>query len=275
MGTEKAILIVPAYNEEANIPLPVKSGLALLERGVISDFIVIDDGSKDRTADVVRALGAKVISQPKNTGKGDAFLRGVLYAAENSADFAIMCDADLKEPLTKKHIEAMLGPMRKDGRIGMVAYPDIEGRIRTGAIVSGERAIRMSKLGFLFKRKGDGSIGLRDSSRARWFCDGVRGFGLEPMLNAIIPGAAARFLSSDDVPAICKSDPWRLGKKKQQDEQVAAAKKIEERRAELAKLRILKASAGWKAAIQTKSPELRAMQVRKLRHETVCLRAVV
>jgi glycosyltransferase involved in cell wall biosynthesis len=57
-------------------------------------MIVVDDGSRDRTADVASEKGAIVISHPRNMGLGAALRTGLKAALERGADCAITFDAD-------------------------------------------------------------------------------------------------------------------------------------------------------------------------------------
>ena len=80
------LVIIPAFNEE--IPLPAV--LATLRESVPeADVVVIDDGSKDRTAQVAAAGGAQVLQLPYNLGIGGAQIRPLLAALEGGADLVI------------------------------------------------------------------------------------------------------------------------------------------------------------------------------------------
>jgi glycosyltransferase involved in cell wall biosynthesis len=89
--TERTLVIIPAYNEEASLP----DVLAELRRVVPEhDVVVVSDGSTDRTAEVARASGAAVLVLPFNIGIGGALRTGFHYAVENGYDYAFQFDAD-------------------------------------------------------------------------------------------------------------------------------------------------------------------------------------
>jgi len=101
----RLLLISPAYNEEGNIG-PVVTQLHRELPG--ADILVIDDGSRDRTADEAREAGAKVLSLPFNLGIGGAVQTGFLYAAKNGYDAACQVDADGQHPADQIKILAQL-----------------------------------------------------------------------------------------------------------------------------------------------------------------------
>jgi hypothetical protein len=90
-GGNGVLAIVPCYNEAEN----VKRVISELESTVpFADILVVDDGSKDRTAAVARAAGAAVISHAGNTGIGAAVRTGMMYAVERGYDVAVQVDGD-------------------------------------------------------------------------------------------------------------------------------------------------------------------------------------
>jgi len=91
LASLRRVAIVPAFNEEASIGAVVGE-LADYDPGL--RVVVVDDGSTDRTAEVARASGAKVISLPFNLGIGGAVQTGFRYAWENGYDLAVRCDGD-------------------------------------------------------------------------------------------------------------------------------------------------------------------------------------
>ncbi|HEV7764142.1 MAG TPA: glycosyltransferase family 2 protein [Thermoanaerobaculia bacterium] len=87
--SEKIAVIIPALNAERTLPSVVVDARAQLE-----PVLVIDDGSRDATAEVAREVGAVVIRHPVNRGKGGALKTGFQWALENGFDGVITLDAD-------------------------------------------------------------------------------------------------------------------------------------------------------------------------------------
>lgn len=106
-------IVVPAYNEEKRLPASLQAiHQYLAGRDYLSELIVVDDGSEDRTAEVAEASRAeipnlRVIRNP-HRGKAYALKSGVL-ASHGSLVF--LCDADLSMPIDE--IEKFLPPLRQ------------------------------------------------------------------------------------------------------------------------------------------------------------------
>ena len=91
----KLIIQIPCFNEEASLPVT----LAQLPRALagidVVEWLVIDDGSTDRTVEVARALGVDhIVSLTKNFGLAKAFMAGVRACLKNGADIIVNTDAD-------------------------------------------------------------------------------------------------------------------------------------------------------------------------------------
>ncbi len=91
-------VVIPAWNEEQRLPRTLDQALAWLDAHLPRDFelIVVDDGSRDRTAALAGEVAARrgdvrVLRQPENRGKGAAVRRGMLEAR---GDIRLFMDAD-------------------------------------------------------------------------------------------------------------------------------------------------------------------------------------
>lgn len=101
----KALIIIPAYNEEESLASTIES----LDRisGVDFDYLIINDGSKDGTVQVCREHEYPFLDLPTNLGLAGAFQTGMKYAYRHGYDCAIQFDADGQhlpeyiEPLVK------------------------------------------------------------------------------------------------------------------------------------------------------------------------------
>ncbi len=82
-------VLIPAYNEEPTIGETIKAALTIPK---ISQVVVVDDGSRDRTAIISHQLGADVISLADNVGKGGAINAGI---PKIRGEVVLLLDADL------------------------------------------------------------------------------------------------------------------------------------------------------------------------------------
>lgn len=105
----RILAVVPAYDEEKKIGRVVER----IPREVVDDILVVDDGSTDRTAEVARRGGARVISLGSVEGVGRAILTGYRQAMEQGFDVAVtLAGNDKDEPL---EIPRLLDPIADDG----------------------------------------------------------------------------------------------------------------------------------------------------------------
>lgn len=139
---EKITAVVPAYNEEKRI-IPV---LEVLENsGIVSEIIVINDGSTDKTKEIINRHSDPInlINLPENQGKGSALQKGIEAA---NTDILLFVDADLVG-FKKQHIIDMVSPVLNEN-IDMTVGVFTGGRIRTDLsqklfpFISGQRCLK-------------------------------------------------------------------------------------------------------------------------------------
>jgi glycosyltransferase involved in cell wall biosynthesis len=102
MQYPKYSIVIPAYNEAGRIPATLRSVVdCIRQRGWSAEVIVVDDGSTDATAQVVRDIAAsapevRLMQNPGNRGKGYSVRAGMLQAL---GEVAMFTDADLSAPM--------------------------------------------------------------------------------------------------------------------------------------------------------------------------------
>lgn len=107
-------VVIPAYNEEIRI-IPTIGAIAahVSTLGFPWELIVADDGSRDRTAAMVRELGLanlRVLEAEQNGGKGSAVRRGMLAAR---GQYVLFSDADNSTPI--EELSDLLARVRDQG----------------------------------------------------------------------------------------------------------------------------------------------------------------
>ena len=91
----RILVIIPAYNEQESIQNTVenlKQACNTMEHQV--DYVVINDGSKDNTLNILKQNHFSFIDLPVNLGIGGGMQTGYLYAYQNNYDIAIQLDGD-------------------------------------------------------------------------------------------------------------------------------------------------------------------------------------
>jgi glycosyltransferase involved in cell wall biosynthesis len=114
---EKITLVVPCYNEEEALPHFYEAAIKTIESlpQHSFEFVFVDDGSKDKTLDVLKELAGKdsrikYISFSRNFGKEAALYAGLSNA---SGDYTAVLDADLQDPPSL--LPEMLRYIREEG----------------------------------------------------------------------------------------------------------------------------------------------------------------
>jgi glycosyltransferase involved in cell wall biosynthesis len=127
-------VVVPAYNEGPRIGSTVKTLQSTLA-GLDLELVVVDDGSRDNTAEIAEAAGADlVLRRPRNAGKGAAIRAG--FAAATGASIAYT-DADLAYP--PEQLLALL-------RVVEAGFPFVAGSRRHEETVTLIRARRLREV---------------------------------------------------------------------------------------------------------------------------------
>jgi polyprenyl-phospho-N-acetylgalactosaminyl synthase len=107
-------VVIAAYNEGAVISRVVAD-----VRRAGYPVVVVDDGSRDETAEIAAAAGAEVVRHPFNLGQGAALQTGIDHAVAHGAEFVVTFDADgqhrvseiprLTDALVRDHADFALG----------------------------------------------------------------------------------------------------------------------------------------------------------------------
>jgi glycosyltransferase involved in cell wall biosynthesis len=84
------LVIVPTYNEADELD----SLLARIREHVGGDVLVVNDGSSDRTRELLERAGADVLSHPINLGYAEALKSGIGVALQRGCDYCVFLDAD-------------------------------------------------------------------------------------------------------------------------------------------------------------------------------------
>ena len=130
---ERALVVVPTYNERDNLPRVVPR---ILGQGEAFHVLVVDDNSPDGTGRVADRLAAEsdrveVLHRPGKQGLGAAYVAGFRHGLERGFDILIEMDADLSHPADRLpamvaalgHADVVVGSRYVGGRITVVNWP--------------------------------------------------------------------------------------------------------------------------------------------------------
>jgi glycosyltransferase involved in cell wall biosynthesis len=105
----RVVAVIPAYNEGPSLPRVLTDLRDTALGSVISDVIVVDDGSDDGTADIAEAFGARVLRLKERLGVGSAMRAGIRYARCLGYRAVVRLDGDGQHGAHQ--IGAMLAPL--------------------------------------------------------------------------------------------------------------------------------------------------------------------
>ena len=148
-------VVIPAYNEELSIGHVIND----IPKEWVSEIVVVNNGSKDKTAEVATAHGATVLNQPK-PGYGNACLMGIDYL-KNSAtppDILVFMDGDYSDypeqlpeviqPILDGKADFVIGSRALGNReSGSMTFPQIFGNWLATSMMRWFYGIRFTDLG--------------------------------------------------------------------------------------------------------------------------------
>jgi len=130
---ERALVIIPTYNERENLPQIVPQ---VLEQDQRIDVLIVDDGSPDGTGELADGFASSdsrihVLHREKKMGLGTAYLAGFKWALEREYEYVFEMDADFSHD--PKHLptfldaiqgfDLVLGSRYLDGNVTVVNWP--------------------------------------------------------------------------------------------------------------------------------------------------------
>lgn len=186
------LAIVPALNEEATVAAVVQA----IRTDLGADVLVVDDGSRDLTAEKALAAGAVVVRHPFNLGVGAALRTGFRYADERGYAVAIQVDADGQHVSTEAHtLLELVGTGQADVAVGS-RFADGSGAYGVGRM----RRFSMRVLSRIVSRRLGTPI--TDTT------SGFRAFG-RPAIEHFAVAYPTAYLS-DTVEALLLTKDWGL-----------------------------------------------------------------
>ena len=91
----KVVVSIPAYNEEKTLGKVIDEIKESLDQTKYDyNILVLNDGSKDKTAEIANSKGAIIISNPRNLGLAETFKKEMQECLKLKADIIVHTDAD-------------------------------------------------------------------------------------------------------------------------------------------------------------------------------------
>jgi len=141
-GGKHISAIVPVFNEEKTVKKVIE---ALLKSNLISEVISINDGSTDKSLEILKSFGdkIKVINLKCNQGKGFALAVGIKKA---KGEIVAFFDSDLVN-LSDEHVKTLLNPILENKYKAVLGFPKRNKSFpNIFAYLTGERAYRRNGL---------------------------------------------------------------------------------------------------------------------------------
>lgn len=170
--TPKVVACIPAYNEERTI-----ASVIVRAKKYVDMVVVCDDGSTDMTGEISENLGAEVIRNERNEGKGVALANLLTRAKQLDVDVVVTLDADgqhdpeeipgILEPIFKKEADVVIGsryvsgsqtdpPFYRRAGLRLLNYLNTRGCSDVKDTQSGFRAFSKGALGALLQCEAKG-----------------------------------------------------------------------------------------------------------------------
>ena len=144
MNKQKVVVIIPVYNEQDKIEKTIEN---IKNITLIDNIVIVDDGSTDKTVDIVKKMGKDLIKLDKNSGKGFAIkeaLKSIDY------EYVVLLDGDLGEssgevdklimPVLNNECDVTIARFKKakKNNLGVIIMKPLAG----GAITKGDLSLR-------------------------------------------------------------------------------------------------------------------------------------
>jgi hypothetical protein len=193
-GGRRCLAVIPAKDEAAAIG-GVVAGIPASACGMGVDTLVIDDGSVDDTAQIARAAGAEVISNPRPAGLGAAVRQALAEARERGYDAAVYLDGDgeyepadferVLAPVARGRAEYVVGSRFLGRREGMAWHREIANRLTSALLgtLMGGTVVSDGQSGYrAFGRRALEAARIRhDYNYAQVLTLSLWGAGIEPV----------------------------------------------------------------------------------------------